>query len=89
VIARFIKKQQVIETAAAIVQEDQVIEYARGRSCSRIETRFLIAPFIIVIRLAEGIEVGAVAIESGAVVGDVLFEIWHPWIWIANVCRNA
>ena len=64
----------MIEAAATIVQENQVLEYT-GCGCRRsTSARLLIAPFIVVIGLAECIEICAIAKEVGAVISHIFLE---------------
>jgi hypothetical protein len=79
----------MIEAATSIVQENQVIKDTRRRRSRWTLARLLVAPFVVVICLTECVEICAVAIEVSAVVGDVLFQIWHLGIWITDVRSNA
>jgi hypothetical protein len=79
----------VIETAATVVEEDQVVKDTSCRGGSASDAWFLVAPLVNVVSLAECLEIGAIAIEIEANVRDIFLKEWQHWIWVTHIGRNT
>jgi hypothetical protein len=84
-----LSETEVIETAATVVEEDQVVKDTSCRGGSASDAWFLVAPLVNVVSLAECLEIGAIAIEVEADVGDILLKERQHRIWITHVGRNT
>jgi len=82
-------QHHVIEAAAAVVEEDQILENASCGGGRSAYARLLVAPLVDVVGLAECLEIGSIAKEIEADVRDVLLKEWKLWIGISDISCNA
>jgi len=83
------RQQEMVEAAATVVQEHQIVKHASSCCGGWASAWFLVASLVDVVGLAKRIEISTVTEEVCAVVRHILFQIRHSWIRISNVSRNA
>jgi len=83
------RQQEVVEAAATVVQEHQIIKHTSSCRGGRASAWFLVASLVDVVGLAKGVEIRAIAIKVRAVVRHILLQVWHLWVRVANVCSDA
>jgi len=83
------RQQEVVEAAATVVQEHQIVQHASSCRGGRASAWFLVASLVDVVGLAKRVEVGTVTEEVCAVIRHILLQVWHSWIRISDVSGNA